>query len=316
MPHTLLLADDSVTIQRVIELTFADEDIRVVAVSDGDQAIARIDTEQPDIVLVDIGMPGKSGYEVAEHVKQSPALKHIPVLLLTGAFEPVDDAKAADAGCDGILAKPFEPQLVIARVKELLARSDQGVLEPMATAANPDAGYIPGAGYVEDDSAQRSKVARLDSYFAQLDAAFATLSAPAVTRPGHVDPPQSGADWLSTSAAGESTDASASDHAPVEILTSPATDTETLPPLSDAFSALLASEQHEPIPSQVRWPVAAPPAPTGNGTLSDETIEAIARRVLERLSDRVVRETVANLVTETAERLVREEIERIKASMK
>jgi CheY-like chemotaxis protein len=315
VPHTLLLADDSVTIQRVIELTFADEDIRVVAVSDGDQAIARIDTELPDIVLVDIGMPGKSGYEVAEHVKQSPALKHIPVLLLTGAFEPVDDAKAADAGCDGILAKPFEPQLVIARVKELLARGDQGGPEPVATAADPDAGYTASAGYVEDDNAQRSKIARLDSYFAQLDAAFATLSTPAA-RPVDADPSQAGAEWLSTRASGESTDASASDHAPVEILTSPATDTETLPPFGDAFSAMLASEQHEPSPSEVRWPMAPPPAPTGNGTLSEETIEAIARRVLERLSDRVVRDTVANLVTETAERLVREEIERIKASMK
>ena len=65
MPHTLLLADDSVTIQRVIELTFADEDIQVVAVSDGDQAIARLEPTPPDIVLADVGMPGVNGYEVA-----------------------------------------------------------------------------------------------------------------------------------------------------------------------------------------------------------------------------------------------------------
>jgi CheY-like chemotaxis protein len=65
VPQTLLLADDSVTIQRVIELTFADEDITVVAFSDGDQTIERIEAEPPDIVLVDIGMPGRTGYEVA-----------------------------------------------------------------------------------------------------------------------------------------------------------------------------------------------------------------------------------------------------------
>src|SRR5881628_3847191 len=122
MPYTLLLADDSVTIQRVIELTFADEDVKVVAVSDGDQAIQRLDAAPPDIVLADIGMPGKNGYEVAQYVKQSPGLAHIPVVLLTGAFEPVDQAKATEAGCDGVLAKPFEPQLVIARVKELLSK--------------------------------------------------------------------------------------------------------------------------------------------------------------------------------------------------
>jgi CheY-like chemotaxis protein len=123
VPYTLLLADDSVTIQRVIELTFADEDVTVIAVSDGDQAIERLEASPPDIVLADIGMPGRNGYEVAQYIRRSPRLAQIPVVLLTGAFEPVDQARANDAGCDGVLAKPFEPQLVISRVKELLARS-------------------------------------------------------------------------------------------------------------------------------------------------------------------------------------------------
>src|SRR6266480_5550698 len=130
VPYTLLLADDSVTIQRVIELTFADEDIQVIAVSDGDQAIQRLDASPPDIVLADIGMPGRNGYEVAQYIKQSPRLAHIPVVLLTGAFEPVDQARASEAGCDGVLAKPFEPQLVISRVKDLLGRSTQGGSSP------------------------------------------------------------------------------------------------------------------------------------------------------------------------------------------
>src|SRR6185436_20002032 len=116
----LLLADDSLTIQRVIELTFSGEDIDVVAVNDGEQAIARIPIEHPDIILADIGMPKRTGYDVAAFVKGDPALRHIPVLLMAGAFEPVDDALAAEAGCDGVLVKPFEPQHVIARVKELL----------------------------------------------------------------------------------------------------------------------------------------------------------------------------------------------------
>ena len=116
MPKKLLLADDSVTIQRVIEMTFSGEDVQVFAVSDGEEAIARIAAEKPDIVLADIGMPGRNGYEVAKYIKQSPRLAHIPVVLLTGAFEPVDQARASEAGCDGVLAKPFEPQLVISRV--------------------------------------------------------------------------------------------------------------------------------------------------------------------------------------------------------
>ena len=93
--HKLLLADDSVTIQRVVELTFSGEDVQVVTVGDGEQAIARIPLERPDIVLADIGMPKRSGYDVAAFVKGRPDLSHIPVLLLAGAFEPVDDAQRA-----------------------------------------------------------------------------------------------------------------------------------------------------------------------------------------------------------------------------
>ena len=69
MTHKLLLADDSVTIQRVVELTFSGEDVQVVTVGDGEQAIARIPIELPDIVLADIGMPKRSGYDVAAFVK-------------------------------------------------------------------------------------------------------------------------------------------------------------------------------------------------------------------------------------------------------
>ena len=120
MPHRLLLADDSVTIQRVIELTFADEDVQVTAVGDGQAAIDCIREEPPDIVLTDVTMPERDGYEVAAFIKEDPALAHIPVVLLTGAYEPVDEARAKAIGCDGIMVKPFEPQMVINRVRELL----------------------------------------------------------------------------------------------------------------------------------------------------------------------------------------------------
>ncbi len=152
MPATLLLADDSVTIQRVIELTFAYEDVRVVAVGDGDHAIQWIDTDPPDIVLADVSMPGVSGYDVSAHVKQSPALRHIPVLLLAGAFEPVDEQQAQSSGSDGVLVKPFEPQQLVSRVKELLAArpaatpwpADLPVEAPPEPAATPqiDAGAM------------------------------------------------------------------------------------------------------------------------------------------------------------------------------
>ena len=186
MPHTLLLADDSVTIQRVIELTFADEDVQVVAVSDGDQAIEQLNAHPPDIVLADIGMPGKSGYEVAQYIRQSPRLQHIPVVLLTGAFEPVDQERANEAGCDGVLAKPFEPQAVIGRVRELLARSKKRG----ETVPAPPPAARPVAAPMPPPAAAPAAAPATNEYFDKLDAAFATLTnAPAASSPQMGDLP-------------------------------------------------------------------------------------------------------------------------------
>jgi CheY-like chemotaxis protein len=123
MGKKILLADDSITIQKVIELTFSDEDFEVVTVGNGRLAIERVADVRPDVVLCDIIMPEKDGYEVCDFIKKNPALSHIPVLLLTGAFEPFDQEKAARVGCDGFLAKPFEPQTLIGKVKDLLAKT-------------------------------------------------------------------------------------------------------------------------------------------------------------------------------------------------
>ncbi len=199
MAHKLLLADDSVTIQRVIELTFADEHIQVIAVGDGQQAIARIEAERPDVVLADVGMPEKDGYEVASHVKSHEHLKHIPVLLLTGAFEPVDEARAHAIGCDGVLVKPFEPQMVINRVKDLLAgRRPQALWatppgqppKPTGAPAPPPAAQPDYKEFAESPPAtppvdkdfgapaaqpQPASAESLDDYFDRLDAAFASI---------------------------------------------------------------------------------------------------------------------------------------------
>ena len=104
----LLLADNSPTIQKVVELTFADEGVEVVSVSDGQEAIERIEEVGPDIILAGVIMPRRSGYEVCEYIKQNAKLKHIPVMLLVGSFEPFDEAEARRVGADDILTKPFQ----------------------------------------------------------------------------------------------------------------------------------------------------------------------------------------------------------------
>jgi CheY-like chemotaxis protein len=167
----LLLADDSVTIQRVVELTFSGEDIEVVTVSDGEEAIASMSADPPDIVLADIAMPKKNGYEVAAFVKEHPTLSRVPVLLLAGAFEPVDEERAKRVKCDGVLVKPFETHEVITRVRELIGNGRQGEPATDSPRGNvvempPPAFHAPQAPQAPDQS--------LDDYFDRLDVAFAT----------------------------------------------------------------------------------------------------------------------------------------------
>lgn len=104
----LLLADDSITIQKVVDLTFADEGVSVVCVNNGREAIERLEEFAPDIVLADVFMPQMNGYEVCEYIKQNDKLKHIPVMLLVGSFEPFDEEEARRVGANDILTKPFQ----------------------------------------------------------------------------------------------------------------------------------------------------------------------------------------------------------------
>ena len=402
MAHKLLLADDSVTIQRVIELTFADEDIEVTTVGDGQLAIDRLDTDPPDIVLADVDMPKRDGYEVAAYVKSRPRLAHIPVVLLTGAFEPIDQARASAAGSSDVLAKPFEPQMVINRVKELLGRKrpeDDAAYalteaersqEPRPQMGNPQPANRQPAG-------EGPEAVSLDDYFDQLDAAFSNLQPAAQQADGSdeidwpamepvtasIVPPPSMVDTLVAKQAPAAPDFAAepvvanqpaaptppmfASIAPVAPVVAPVAEVTPMAPVSPmapvaSVAPVAASEPVAPpapvahiatapatsvapiapvapvapiSPVAPMAPVAAPFASTAPKTtanpfanlsaskaeaaarppapiITDDLIEEIVSRVMQRMSDRVVRETVTDIVSQTAERLVQEEIERIK----
>lgn len=172
MAHKLLLADDSPTIQRVVELTFANENIDVVAVGDGAQAIEAIERDEPDIVLADVSMPGKDGYEVASFVRLDPARARIPVVLLTGAFEPLDTARCDAIGRHEVLVKPFDPREVIGKVRELLALPAAGpaktptiaapLLEPATGISDGTASDESAAGAGEAPAAAHSEASAED----------------------------------------------------------------------------------------------------------------------------------------------------------
>src|SRR5918912_1589719 len=143
MANRILLADDSITIQKVVNLTFADEGIEVVAVSNGDQAERRLSEVQPDLVLADIFMPGKNGYELCEAIKESGQFHHIPVVLLVGAFEPFDQAEARRVKADAHLTKPFESRTLVDTVRKLISANSQPRTGPLPPLPAPDAKAEP-----------------------------------------------------------------------------------------------------------------------------------------------------------------------------
>jgi hypothetical protein len=271
------------------------------------------------------------------------------VVLLTGAFEPVDQVKAAAVGCDAVLAKPFEPQLVISRVRELLGRSASADGNSPAAAGQAPA---PPASVVDFAPAPPVAVAaeaapRVEDYFDRLDAAFQTLSKPPAAAPVAAPPVPEALDWLrpQEGEAGRPQEPQASavagkPAAEPEVAPEPVAVPEpqkpleplersaprVLPSIADAFGAILAAEQNA-LGVRPEWPTpsqSAGPEGTARGSsegnsevvITDELVDRVGRRVLEQLSDRVVRETVASMASDVAERLVREEIERIKASVK
>ncbi len=137
MPKTLLLADDSVTIQKVVGITFANEDVELLTVDNGVDALARARERRPDLVLADVGMPGMDGYELCAALKADPELSTIPVMLLTGTFEGFDEDRMAEVRADGHISKPFEAQMLVDRVWQMLREHAAGAKAPSAAPAVP-----------------------------------------------------------------------------------------------------------------------------------------------------------------------------------
>src|SRR5438067_3734329 len=121
----LLLADDSAAIQKVIELTFADEGMQVFSVGNGRLALEALEQVAPDVVLADVFMPELNGYDLCRSIKQNERFARTPVMLLVSSFEPFDEDEARRAGADDIVAKPFQSiRQLVSRVGSLLGKSE------------------------------------------------------------------------------------------------------------------------------------------------------------------------------------------------
>ena len=125
----ILLADDSPHAQRMGERILREEGFEVVTVTDGNTALMRLADVDPDLVLADVSLPIRSGYDICREVKKQIRHQHVRVILTAGMLEPFDDAQAAAVNCDGILKKPFESSVVLEMVRPLIAAASAAKAE-------------------------------------------------------------------------------------------------------------------------------------------------------------------------------------------
>jgi PleD family two-component response regulator len=129
-PWKILVADDNQQNLELLEAYLADVHCQVVAAVDGEDALAKIESEKPDLILLDVMMPKVSGFEICRQVKSNPATREIPVLMITSLHETADIERGVDAGADDFLSKPVHKQILLTRVRSLLkVRSLKSELE-------------------------------------------------------------------------------------------------------------------------------------------------------------------------------------------
>ena len=305
MTRTILLADDSVTIQKVIELTFMDEDYEVVAVGNGDEALEKLDEMTPDFVIADVHMPGANGYDVSKHSKS--LRPEVPVLLLVSTFEPFDEEAAEKSGCDAYLKKPFDSQELQRLVEELSAEASGEPSADASPAAEPvqDWGQ-PVSDDTDVDLPRSTAPEGEDQPFAigldDLDTEEKpSTQVPPPSSVGSTDEPSSA--WGDRSL-GASEDADGATQADEEVFEMVPEDYEEAAepsgPTVEAGEPAPAAEENGAAPA---------------GPLSDDDVDRIARRVVELLGDTPVREVAWEVVPDLAEVVIRDRLRELESQV-
>jgi CheY-like chemotaxis protein len=156
----LLLADDSPTVRKVVELFFGEEGYDVVAVGGGEEALRELEGGRPpDVLLADVVMPGPNGYELCERVKRDSRFSRVPVVLLVGTFEPFNEAEARRVGADTVLTKPFQSiRDLVSKVGSLLGGEPKHVDEQSPHEERHAGDERPEASAPPDDAARGAHV--------------------------------------------------------------------------------------------------------------------------------------------------------------
>jgi CheY-like chemotaxis protein len=162
----ILLADDSPHTQRMGEQILTQEGFEVVTVSDGDSALLRLEDVDPDLVLADVVMPHRSGYEICQYVKISPRHKHVRVVLIASVKDPLDEAEARRAQADAVVQKPFEASVLLTTVKPLieLSAKERGSLpRPAPASAKTAAAKTPTVALIDPEQVRAAVTVALDA---------------------------------------------------------------------------------------------------------------------------------------------------------
>jgi two-component system phosphate regulon response regulator PhoB len=121
MTSTILICDDEAVLRELVRASLSERPFRLLEARDGDEALELAREHRPDLIVIDMMMPGRSGLDVVREVRSDPELAATPVILLTARAQAADRAVAEAAGVDRFVAKPFSPQSLVAAIDELLA---------------------------------------------------------------------------------------------------------------------------------------------------------------------------------------------------
>jgi CheY-like chemotaxis protein len=173
----VLLVDDSPHAQRMGERILAEEGYEVVTVSNAEAALIRLQDVDPDVIVADAVMPGRTGYDICQYIKMSPQHRHVGVILTAGVLEKMDDEQAQRAGADAVLQKPFEASALVAAVRPLAERAQQARSQhleagPGGPQTTPPAGkaapVVPFVAVVDAEQVRAAVTVALDASMARM----------------------------------------------------------------------------------------------------------------------------------------------------
>lgn len=320
MSARILVADDSATIQKVIEFTLSREDVELVQARSGDEAIQKARQAKPDLMLIDHSMPGQSGPELCGVIRRDPQLKNVPIILMTGVSGNVDEAEARQAGATDVVSKPFESQILIGKVKQLLLDAPAALAEGVAghplhhEEVGVETGGTPFVVQSEEDMMTEQM---------KIPAGLAAAETPLeLVSEGPSEESVPTYDLSSTEEMDLPMEPVAHEDAPASGRELAIEDMAAAVGMGMSTTRTMGERPAEQVPS-FSPAQEAPPASVGSVTVPPDMVEALARQVSERVATHIVQELRADLlqrierllwevVPDLAEQLLTQEIQRIR----